>query len=258
MIDRQGHTTYFVTKILLLFFFLVIQERIASQSADTTGVISDTTEVMPIEKDRFEKFSLNGDSLYQGLNLPDSTLQKFLSDEDFWYANQVPPKQKTPTSSKVKEPFFIQKWFKTLVWVLIIASFAGVILWFLIASDVRLFRRKSLSVAQVEMENFAGDIYSIDYETATQHALHENHFRLAIRLMYLHVLRLMAEADIIQYKVERTNSDYLAQVYATAYYPKFFRMTRNFEYAWYGKFPITEKALEEIKNNYDDLKRQLT
>jgi len=75
--------------------------------------------------------------------------------------------------------------------------------------------------------------------------------------MYLHILRLFSERDIIHYKIERTNSDYLMQLYNTSYYKDFFRLTRNFEYVWYGKFDISSAAFELIRKDHAKLKSLL-
>ena len=57
--------------------------------------------------------------------------------------------------------------------------------------------------------------------------------------------------------MERTNSDYLAQLYNTSYYKNFFRLTRNFEYVWYGKFDISAEAFQMIQQDYKNLKEQV-
>jgi hypothetical protein len=101
------------------------------------------------------------------------------------------------------------------------------------------------------------DIFTIDYKNELQKAVHNKDFRLGVRLMYLHVLRLMDERDVIDYKIEKTNSMYLLHLYGTSYYKDFFRLTRNFEYVWYGKFDISAPAFEVIRAEYATLKNRL-
>ena len=50
---------------------------------------------------------------------------------------------------------------------------------------------------------------------------------------------------------DRTNFDYLLQLGSTKYYNDFFRLTRNYEYSWYGQFPVSEEAYKVIKKEYE-------
>lgn len=75
---------------------------------------------------------------------------------------------------------------------------------------------------------------------------------MAIRLMYLRLLKNLSERNIIQYKQDRTNLDYLMQLHPTRYYNGFFRITRNYEYSWYGEFPVSNEAYGIIKKEFDN------
>jgi hypothetical protein len=193
------------------------------------------------------------------LEIHDSVLQNLKKDEAFWYANKLPKRQKRAEidpNKKYSEPFYLQNWFRTLLWIFITAAFVAVIIWFLVVSDVRLFRKKAVSLSEQDTV-LAEDIFSINYEQELEKAIADENYRLGVRLMYLHILRLFSERDIIHYKIERTNSDYLMQLYNTSYYKDFFRLTRNFEYVWYGKFDISSAAFELIRKDHAKLKSLL-
>jgi len=194
------------------------------------------------------------------LEIHDSVLQNLKKDEAFWYANKLPKRQKRAEidpNKKYSEPFYLQNWFRTLLWIFITAAFVAVVIWFLIVSDVRLFRKKAVSISSEQDTALIEDIFSINYEQELEKAIADENYRLGVRLMYLHILRLFSERDIIHYKIERTNSDYLMQLYNTSYYKDFFRLTRNFEYVWYGKFDISSAAFELIRKDHAKLKSLL-
>ena len=44
---------------------------------------------------------------------------------------------------------------------------------------------------------------------------------------------------------------YLMQLRSTSHYNDFFRITRNYEYAWYGNFPVDEEAWHIIKTDFE-------
>ena len=75
--------------------------------------------------------------------------------------------------------------------------------------------------------------------------------------MFLRTLRQLSDKKVIQYKQDRTNFDYLMQMSNTVWYRPFFRLARNYEYIWYGKFDIDQRQFDNIRNEFTDLERQL-
>jgi hypothetical protein len=256
-------------KLLLVFTFILLCLHGFSQDeypdsvayADTT-VVKDSgyTSVADETSAKFDSLSLYDIPSFYTYEIPDSALQNLKSDEAFWYVNKVPKRQKPPEldpNKKYPEPFYLQNWFRTLLWIVIVGAFIAVLIWFLIASDVKLFRRKAAVLQSPEDIAINEDIFSINYEQELEKAIADQNYRLGVRLMYLHILRLFSEKNIIQYKIERTNSDYLLQLYNTSYYKDFFRLTRNFEYVWYGKFDISSAAFEMIRQDHTKIKSLL-
>ena len=75
--------------------------------------------------------------------------------------------------------------------------------------------------------------------------------------MFLRILKNLSDKKIIQYKQDRTNFDYLLQLHSTKYYADFFRLTRNYEYSWYGQFDIEPEKFSIIKNDFENFDRNL-
>ena len=57
---------------------------------------------------------------------------------------------------------------------------------------------------------------------------------------------------------KKRNFDYLSQLYSTGYYNDFFRLTRNYEYTWYGKFNVNPEAFGIIKTEFENFYRKLS
>jgi hypothetical protein len=152
-----------------------------------------------------------------------------------------------------------QGWFRFLIWTIIIGGFLFALINYLINSDIGLFgkKKKKIELAAEEEKDMPENIFEIPYLSEIDKAAAQGNYRLAIRLMYLELLKNCAERNIIQYKQERTNMDYLMQIASTAWYKDFFRLTRHFEYAWYGKFDISPQAYTIVKNEFTDFNRQL-
>jgi hypothetical protein len=199
------------------------------------------------------------DSIKQRI-LPDSIVKKMQNDDDFWYANTNIKKEKKNEDKETNyTPVGQRNWFQTLLWIVIIVVFAGTIIWYLAENNVKLFHKKNQALENNagDDELSAADIFAISYQKEIDKAETGNNYRLAIRLMFLRLLKNMAEKNIIQYKPDKTNLDYLLQLSSTGYYNNFFRITRNYEYSWYGKFEVGKEAYRIIKNDFNQFDNHL-
>jgi hypothetical protein len=201
--------------------------------------------------------------------VPAGKLDELKKDKAFWYAQEekrdkkdaIPNPQKTGqkgTSEMEEEstaPVWMQGWFKTLMWIIIVATFIAIIIMFLSSSNVFLFRKKPKKIAVSEEEELLHeDIFSINYEKEINKAIAAQNYRLAIRYMYLRTLKELSESGIIQFSQEKTDHEYVMQLFGTEYYKDFFRITRHFEYAWYGQFLISAEAFQIVQSHFNNFK----
>lgn len=196
----------------------------------------------------------------QQRKIPDSITKQMQQDEAFWYANTDIKKKKTKEIQV--DPTYIplgqKTWVKTLVWLIIIGGFAAAIMWYLANNNVGIFRRKVKAIQAVDELVETEDIFAINYQKEIDKATAQGNYRLAVRLMFLRLLKQMAEKNIINYKQGKTNFDYLVALQPTSYYKDFFRITRNYEYTWYGQFAIDEQAFRNIHSAFNMFERKLS
>jgi len=81
----------------------------------------------------------------------------------------------------------------------------------------------------------------------------KENYRLAIRLSYLHLLKVFSQNGMIEYRTDATNMEYLMQLYSQPYYKKFFQVTRDYEYAWYGEVDVTKAQYDGVQKEFNDL-----
>lgn len=234
-------------KFLKIFFFLIILFVSVKGQAQAVEQIEDSL--------RFEKHT--GTSTVQVRQVPDTTLSDLKKDDDYWYANTIPEKKKEKLEINRKKSLFEMQWFRTLMWVIIIGAFAAVVIWYLISGNILLVRRAPKKVINEEEEEISEDIFALNYEKEIQKAIANKNYRLAVRLMYLQTLKRLSEKNIIRYTHERTNSDYLTEIFNTRYYKDFFRLTRNFEYTWYGQFDLSGEAFSMMQDEFKQFKSGL-
>jgi hypothetical protein len=182
--------------------------------------------------------------------LADSALQRMKQDEEFWYADHVFEKEKQK-KLKQRTPLREQTWFQTLMWMIIIGGFVTALILYLNDSGISLFRKNVNAFSESKQIEETENIFEINYRDRIDKAVKAGNYRLAIRLLFLQMLKTMAGKNMIQYKQDRTNFDYLMQLRNTGHYNDFFRITRNYEYTWYGNFPVNEEAWRIIKNDFE-------
>lgn len=81
-----------------------------------------------------------------------------------------------------------------------------------------------------------------DLDALLKTALDENRYQDAVKLQYLIALRLLNRNAQIHWRSDKTNHDYLQEIEDPELRQLFSRLTRYFEYAEYGNFPVQEKT----------------
>ncbi|MGN6163125.1 MAG: hypothetical protein ACTHOF_01160 [Flavisolibacter sp.] len=243
----------------VIFCLLVFFINEAGFAQTDTPVVDTIISQVSTTADTLSEFSkVNNASAVQARPIADSIIQKLKSDDDYWYVNTVPPRQKkVEEKSSGGESIFEKAWFSNLVWFLIVGSFVAILIWFLASSNIKLFRKRDVAIVDEDLEITEENIFSLDYEKEIHKAISDQNYRLAIRLWYLNILKEMADKNIIQYQHEKTNRDYLDQLDHTHYYDGFFRLTRNFEYSWYGQFPLQADGFQLLQKDFQTFKQQL-
>ncbi|HVT84915.1 MAG TPA: hypothetical protein VHD35_06915 [Chitinophagaceae bacterium] len=279
------HRIFRNKKISILFFSLVSIAVAAQEHRDPDSIakslswsidsatIIDTVPAPPEEDDSlasgvtetpseyFSNKTAFSKDTFQLRHLPDSVINKMRQDDDFWYANTVftrTKEKKSSANSSGKTPLGEQIWFQTLLWLIIIGGFASFIMIYLANSNIFLFRRKPKSIdSSPDEEVETDDIFAINYAREMEKAIDRGNYRFAVRLLFLRLLKQLSEKNIIQYKQGKTNLDYLLQLTPTSYYQDFFRITRNYEYSWYGQFEISPEKFSVIKNDFEKLEQRI-
>ena len=283
-------------KVIFIFISLIFSFQSHGQEDEKKDtVVYDTTEALePLPEEQTDTegsteeekyFFKRSDTLsVQVRNIPAGVTKKMKEDKEFWYANadlkntktnekiirerrdgKNGQKEKNEQALKEQQqrdasyvPLGQRSWFQTLLWIITIGAFAAVLIMYLSGSNVGLFRKKNVITAKETEEDFSTeDIFAINYQKEIDKAVSQGNYRLAIRLQFLRLLKNMSEKNIIRYKQDKTNLDYLMELHPTGYYNNFFRITRNYEYSWYGQFNVSEDAYKIIRNDFDKIDKDL-
>lgn len=255
---------------IFLFFMQHVEAQQEEDSVNVTDSIktdapTETDYQQELEKKKEQTWFLQkpidagNDLTIRQRKIPDSIMNRMKADKNFWYANAELEKKKEEEERNggFQIPIIQRSWFQTLIWFIIIGGFAVFLMIYLGSKDVGLFRRKNKLTTTGADEVATEDIFAINYQKEIEKAAAQGNYRLAVRLMFLRLLKNMSEKNIIRYQQDTTNFEYLQQLHTTPYYHNFFRITRNYEYSWYGKFDVSETAYSIIRNDFVHLEKEL-
>ncbi len=160
-------------KLKLIFFagIILFLDHPVSAQQDSLSVVTDSVSRYtdsiyrhdnPSVADKY--FDKRWDTLNVELRSVPQNARKKISDEDeLWYANsnlkkskrqiqeekrrgQNAQKNKNAPAIRERKSFFIQPWFQSLLWIIIITGFAFFLIIYLSGSNVGLFRKKIRAV----------------------------------------------------------------------------------------------------------------
>jgi len=224
----------------------------------------DSTTGPPPEEETVQHFNRVDFSDTGGVterHIPADKVNKLKKDKAFWYIDVEPEKEKDPEKEQRSNnyvPVGERPWFQTILWIVIVAGFVAALVWYLISNQVNLFSRKKRVGENIsEEEEMPEDIFAINYQREIDKAAAQGNYRLAVRLLYLRLLKILTDREIIRYKSDLTNFDYLMQLQPSKYYGHFFRLTRHYEYSWYGHFDVDDNKYRVIKTDFDQMDKEI-
>lgn len=100
------------------------------------------------------------------------------------------------------------------------------------------------------------ELSKTNYEEMLQAALSESRYRDAVRILYLKALQQLNENELISWKPDKTNHDYLRELGSHPAGNYFNKLTTYYEYVEYGDFNIEQSGYETVENIYQQFKSQ--
>jgi hypothetical protein len=193
------------------------------------------------------------------------SLARFATDKDFVYDREPP----APITWWEK----IKHWFwryvtrvvfsKTLApfWrIFFYAAFAASLIFVitrLLQSDIRGILYKAGEQAAGDFRELAENLHEMDLDGLIAAAVQQKQYRVAIRLHYLKLLKQLADKGLIEWKIDKTNRDYINELRKDELRAPFARITSLFEYIWYGEFPVDETTFQRTIDSFQNIGFQL-
>lgn len=185
------------------------------------------------------------------------------ADADYNYTKEIGTQPKSPWDrfwdwfwGKVSELFDTQSGnitIKIIRYVFIIGAI-GLIIFLVLKGNVRaLFYGKSASVSSDFLESIE-DIQEINFDKRIAEEVSRRDFRKAVRLYFLKIIKELNQQNLISWKLDKTNSDYLKELHNSSYYNQFYELSRLYEYIWYGDFKLDEANFLMVIQKFNQFK----
>jgi len=102
----------------------------------------------------------------------------------------------------------------------------------------------------IPVTDIENNIHTTDFKQLIADAEQQNNYRLAIRYYYLWLLKSLTNAQLIDYDVEKTNSDYYNEITSKTIKDEFSYTAYLYNYIWYGEFDVNQEQFAKAKQAF--------
>ncbi len=260
-----------VKQLFLLGMLLCCCIAATAQESDTTYVDStaQTETAGPYTEDNPGDQATRTVSYNKAAATP-AEWRQVTSEKEFGYKNEreftaaakQPVKQEMPLLLRFLLAVF--QFFTSLAGHIILWSLLGLLLFYIVyrlaSGDGRIFaRRNKKMVDTISTDGTISeeDLLRNNWEERLRAAIAAGETRLAIRYSYMLLLQLLQARNQIQYRQDKTNTDYYRELSESPVRQQFRQLSREYEYAWYGNFLPSADAFAAYLQIFNGVKKEI-
>jgi hypothetical protein len=109
---------------------------------------------------------------------------------------------------------------------------------------------KSSDKSIIPVTDIENNIHTTNFKTLISEAESNNNYRLVIRYYYLWLLKQLTQEELIEYDVEKTNSDYQHEITSNSIKEEFSYTSYLYNYIWYGEFDVNQEQFSKAKQAF--------
>ncbi|MEO0404153.1 MAG: DUF4129 domain-containing protein, partial [Bacteroidota bacterium] len=109
----------------------------------------------------------------------------------------------------------------------------------------------------MEIDQLEENLAESDLERALRLALASGNYRAAIRIWYLASIKELNRGGFIFWKKDKTNRQYIRELYGSALQRDFQKITLVFEKVWYGEYEIGKESYDYLKDDFSSFLNKL-
>lgn len=100
-------------------------------------------------------------------------------------------------------------------------------------------------------DDFIEDIEAVDVRAGLKLALSQRDYRMAIRMKFIELLQLLQTRELIDWKSDKTNRDYVYEIANKSHRRKFKNLSGTYEFIWYGNTKVSELDFRRIDPKFN-------
>ncbi|MDN3593789.1 DUF4129 domain-containing protein [Zunongwangia endophytica] len=253
---------------ILIYFLLLLNFNFAFSQQDS--IAENKAELQEVRYDENSNLS--------PLQFEETTIKNLKQNEDFNYLEE---EQHKNWWQQFKE-WINQKYQQLLNWLFgdydagsffgfIIKIIPYILLIGIIILVIWLFTRmnpgknilQESQTAKVYLDDEEEIIQNADIPALIKEAIENGQYRLAVRYYYLQALKELDLKNFIDFEAQKTNDDYISEINNTQLNSIFKKVTRIYNFIWYGDFRVSkddfllaEKGFSELNTNIKNTKNE--
>ena len=145
---------------------------------------------------------------------------------------------------------------KIVMWVFVILALTFFLLK-VIGMDAFSFFGKKNRDKGLGYEILEENLHTINFNEAIDKAVQQKNYRLAVRLLYLQTLKRLTDNGLINWQLNKTNRQYVQELQQGPLGASFSGLTKSFEYAWYGDFPLVKEEFDIVRNEFTSFQQSV-
>lgn len=157
------------------------------------------------------------------------------------------------TSVPETTPLTMSPLTQRIVFISIVVVLAGFLLFIVLKSvgerNIRI--RDTQLVDEVLSEENIEHMHEDELDAYLRNALQSGDLRLAVRIHFLKILKLLAETNKITLRKEKTNSDYVREYARTENPDEFRHITYFYELVWYGESHLSHAGYQKWSRQFE-------
>lgn len=146
---------------------------------------------------------------------------------------------------------------RIIAFILIIAVIL-LILYFVLKNTSFNRKVKEKSVSLADLSQPVESIDDLDINSLLEQAIRSENYKVAIRLYFLGLLKKLNAHGLIIWKKDKTNHDYLTELFSRPYFEGIRGLTLAYERVWYGEHPLSAESFRNLENDFKSMNQQVS
>ncbi|MEI9921573.1 MAG: DUF4129 domain-containing protein [Bacteroidota bacterium] len=177
--------------------------------------------------------------------------------------NYQEEKEKEPEKPKDRKPWNFNfsldpGVMRTISFIVVFCLFVFIL--YYVAQNTGIRGKKKIKKATAQdVSRAVENIDELEIDGLLRQALEAGDLRMAVRIQYLILLKKLNEVGLIAWKKDKTNRDYLSELYGRdEYYDSVRGLTLAYELVWYGERNVSNESFQRLSGEFESVNRKIT